>query len=169
MAYSYKLRVAGSSGAVTEPISGMFTTRNALTVVWSNASSGNPGIARISHGYVVAGGTVSDLGDATPSMRKLAMKAAVGVAVSKKMKVMRFGDNMREVAVTEGDKVEAQIKLGWQVNTWPVGKLVEVMNAVTEDEVNAMMKEYESLYDIATDNIENILFMLLSPFIRYRF
>ena len=65
MDYSYKLRVAGSSGAVTEPISGMFTTRNALTVVWSNASSENPGIARISYGYVIAGGTVSDLGDAT--------------------------------------------------------------------------------------------------------
>ena len=49
------------------------------------------------------------------------MKAAAGVAVSKTMKVMRFGDNMREVAVTEGDKVEVQTKLGWQVNTWAVG------------------------------------------------
>ena len=55
------------------------------------------------------------------------MRSAIGVAFSKKLKVMRFGDNMREVAVTEGDKVETQIKLGWQVNTWPVGKLVEVM------------------------------------------
>ena len=63
--YSYKLRVAGSSGAVTVPISGTFTTKNELTVVWSNASSENPGIARVSYGYVVAGGTVSDLGDAT--------------------------------------------------------------------------------------------------------
>ena len=52
------------------------------------------------------------------------MKAAVGVAVSKEMKIMRFGDNMREVAVTEGDKVEVQAKLGWQVNTWAVGDLV---------------------------------------------
>ena len=59
------------------------------------------------------------------------MKAAVGVAVSKELKVMRFGDNMREVAVTEGDKVEAQIKLGWQVNTWAVGDLVKEMNSVT--------------------------------------
>ena len=58
-------------------------------------------------------------------------KAAVGAAVSKSLKVMRFGDNMREVAVTEGDKVEAQIKFGWQVNTFPVGALGEVMNAVT--------------------------------------
>ena len=57
------------------------------------------------------------------------MKAVIGVHVSKSMKVMRFGDNMREVAVTEGDKVEVQAKLGWQVNTWAVGDLVKEMNA----------------------------------------
>ena len=83
-------------------------------------------------------------------------RAAVGAAFSRKLKVMRFGDNMREVAVTEGDKVEVQIKLGWQVNTWPVGKLVDTMNAVTESEVDALMKEYESLYEMATDNIEAV-------------
>ena len=56
------------------------------------------------------------------------MKAAIGVAVSKNMKVMRFGDNMRNVAVTEGDKVEVQKKLGWEVNTWAVGDLVKALN-----------------------------------------
>ena len=80
------------------------------------------------------------------------MRAAVGVAVSKEMKVMRFGDNMREVAVTEGDKVEAQTKLGWQVNTWAVGDLVKEMNAVTESEIDALTAEYAANYDIATDN-----------------
>ncbi len=80
------------------------------------------------------------------------MKAAIGVAVSKDMKVMRFGDNMREVAVTEGDKVEVQTKLGWQVNTWAVGDLVKEMNAVTEAEIDALVAEYEANYDIATDN-----------------
>ena len=84
------------------------------------------------------------------------MKAAVGAAVSKEMKVMRFGDNMREVAVTEGDKVETQIKLGWQVNTWAVGDLVKEMNAVTETEIDALMAEYTASYDIATDNIDAI-------------
>ena len=84
------------------------------------------------------------------------MRAAVGVAVSKSLKVMRFGDNMREVAVTEGDKVEVQTKLGWQVNTWPVGKLVDTMNEVTEAEIDAKMAEYESLYTIATDDIETV-------------
>ena len=84
------------------------------------------------------------------------MKSAVGVAVSRELKVMRFGDNMREVAVTEGDKVEVQAKLGWQVNTWAVGDLVKEMNAVTEAEIDALMAEYKSKYDIATDNIEAI-------------
>ncbi len=84
------------------------------------------------------------------------MRAAVGVAFSKSLKVMRFGDNMREVAVTEGDKVEVQTKLGWQVNTWPVGKLVDTMNDVTEAEIDAKMAEYAALYTIATDDIETI-------------
>ncbi|MBQ6718134.1 MAG: L-arabinose isomerase [Clostridia bacterium] len=84
------------------------------------------------------------------------MKAAVGVAVSKSMKVMRFGDNMREVAVTEGDKVEVQTKLGWQVNTWAVGDLVKEMNAVTEAEIDALVAVYSAKYDIATDNIDAI-------------
>ena len=84
------------------------------------------------------------------------MKSAVGVAVSHNMKVMRFGDNMREVAVTEGDKVEVQTKLGWQVNTWPVGDLVKVMNEVTEEEIDALMAEYTSLYDINTPHIDAI-------------
>lgn len=84
------------------------------------------------------------------------MKAAVGVAVSKNMKVMRFGDNMREVSVTEGDKVEVQTKLGWQVNTWAVGDLVKEMNAVTDTEIDTLMEVYKVNYDIATDNIDAI-------------
>ena len=62
MDYSFKLRVVGSNGVTTEPISGTFTTKSELTVVWSAAST-LPGIERISHGYIVAGGTVVDLGD----------------------------------------------------------------------------------------------------------
>ena len=64
MDYSFKLRVVGSSGATTDTISGTFTTRNELTVVWA-AGAELPGIERISHGYVIAGGTVHDLGDST--------------------------------------------------------------------------------------------------------
>lgn len=81
------------------------------------------------------------------------MRAAVGVMVSRGMKVMRFGDNMREVAVTEGDKVEAQIKLGWQVNTWAVGDLVARIGTVTEAEIDAKVAEYREKYDFATDDL----------------
>lgn len=84
------------------------------------------------------------------------MRVAVGVAVSKNLKVMRFGDNMRQVAVTEGDKVEAQIKFGWQVNTTAVGDLVEVINAVTEEEVDQLLEVYKEKYTIATDNMDAI-------------
>ncbi len=84
------------------------------------------------------------------------MRTAVGAAFSKQLKVMRFGDNMRQVAVTEGDKVEAQIKLGWQVNTWPVGELVEEINAVSDAEVDEMMATYRENYDFATDDLETV-------------
>ena len=84
------------------------------------------------------------------------MRSAVGVAVSREMKVMRFGDNMRGVAVTEGDKVEVQTKLGWQVNTWAVGDLVSEMSKVTESDVDALMNEYTEKYDINTDNVDAI-------------
>ena len=84
------------------------------------------------------------------------MKSAAAADFSRNLKVMRFGDNMREVAVTEGDKVEVQMKLGWQVNTWPVGALVEEMDLVTEAETDAKMDEYRSLYDFATDDMETV-------------
>ncbi len=84
------------------------------------------------------------------------MRAAVGAYESRRLKVCRFGDNMREVAVTEGDKVEAQIKLGWQVNGYGVGDLIKRINAVTEAQIDAKMEEYKSRYDIKTDNIDAI-------------
>lgn len=84
------------------------------------------------------------------------MRSAIGCAVSKNLKVVRFGDNMRQVAVTEGDKVEAQIKLGWQVNTWAVGDLVNEMNAVAEAELDNLMEEYKQKYTFNTDDIETV-------------
>lgn len=84
------------------------------------------------------------------------MRSAVGVAVSKNLKVMRFGDNMRNVAVTEGDKVEVQRKLGWQVNTWAVGDLVQELNAVTDEQVDALIAEYQKKYVMNTENLESV-------------
>ncbi len=76
-------------------------------------------------------------------------RTAIGWNVSKNLKVARFGDNMRNVAVTEGDKVEAQIKFGWEVHAYGVGDLVEYVDKVTDDEVDALYKEYEKQYNVA--------------------
>ena len=84
------------------------------------------------------------------------MRSAVAAAFSRSLKVMRFGDNMRNVAVTEGDKVGVQMQLGWQVNTWPVGELVEEIGKVTEEEVDALMQEYAERYTMATDNLNAV-------------
>jgi L-arabinose isomerase len=62
--------------------------------------------------------------------------------------VLRLGDNMREVAVTEGDKVEAQIKLGWQINTWGIGDLAARYNKVSDNAAEALVKEYENCYEL---------------------
>ena len=76
-------------------------------------------------------------------------RTAIGWADSQGLKVARFGDNMREVAVTEGDKVEAQIKFGWQINAYSLGDFVSRVEKVTEEEVNELYKEYEQQYDVA--------------------
>lgn len=84
------------------------------------------------------------------------MKVAYAYYKSSVLNVVRFGDNMRNVAVTEGDKIEAQIKFGWQVNTWPVGDLVKEMKKVSEKEITALMNEYKKLYEIKTKRLDLI-------------
>ena len=63
-------------------------------------------------------------------------------------KFVRFGDNMRYVAVTEGDKVEAEIKFGYSVNTHGVGDLVKVVNETSDKEIDKLVKEYEETYNV---------------------
>ncbi len=84
------------------------------------------------------------------------MRTAVGVIASRTLKVARFGDNMRNVAVTEGDKVEAEIKFGWSVNTYPVGDLVSYIDNVTEAAVDVLVKQYEQEYTLHTDNMASV-------------
>lgn len=75
------------------------------------------------------------------------MDVAVAYNESFNIKVARFGDNMRNVGVTEGDKVEAQIQLGWTVDYFGIGDLVQYIDAVTDDEVEALFAEYKELYE----------------------
>ena len=76
------------------------------------------------------------------------MRTAVGVVESSHIRVMRVADNMRNVAVTEGDKVEAQIKFGWEVDAYPVNEIAESVNAVSVSDVNALVDEYYEKYNI---------------------
>ena len=78
-------------------------------------------------------------------------RTAIGWADSQGLKVARFGDNMREVAVTEGDKVEAQIKFGWQISAFGVGDLVNYINKVEDADVDELYKTYEKEYEVAAD------------------
>lgn len=84
------------------------------------------------------------------------IRAAVGAAESRKVHVLRISDNMRNVAVTDGDKIEAQIKLGWQVDHYGVCDVIREIDAVTEEEIDAQMAEYEKLYIMDTDNIDAV-------------
>lgn len=84
------------------------------------------------------------------------MRAAVGVFESRRTRVLRISDNMRSVAVTDGDKVEAQMKLGWEIEHYGVGDIITEVNKVTDDEIDALMKEYEEKYVLATDNIDAV-------------
>jgi len=84
------------------------------------------------------------------------MRAAIGAYESRRLRVLRISDNMREVAVTEGDKVEAHIKFGWQIDHYGVEDIISVVESVTEAEVDAQMEEYKKHYDFATDDIEAV-------------
>lgn len=80
------------------------------------------------------------------------MDVAVTYVEGFNIKVARFGDNMRNVAVTDGDKIEAQIQFGWYVDYYGVGDLVEVVNEVSDEAVDALFKEYETLYEFDYGN-----------------
>jgi len=82
-------------------------------------------------------------------------RAAAGWHDWQTAKFVRFGDNMRNVAVTEGDKVEAEIKFGYSVNTYGVGDLVKVINEVSDKAVDHLVNEYEDTYTLSTSLIKN--------------
>jgi len=76
-------------------------------------------------------------------------RVAVAKASWQGMKIARFGDNMREVAVTDGDKVAAQMKFGFSVNTHPVGDLVRYIHRVSDDQIQALIEAYQASYKMA--------------------
>ncbi|SEM54490.1 L-arabinose isomerase [Nonomuraea pusilla] len=78
-------------------------------------------------------------------------RAATGLAELRTLKLARFGDNMRDVAVTEGDKVEAQLRFGVSVNTYGVNDLVEAVDAASDPDVTALVKDYAEQYRVAPE------------------
>ncbi|MCL2486129.1 MAG: L-arabinose isomerase [Oscillospiraceae bacterium] len=83
-------------------------------------------------------------------------RSAVGAAASNSLKLMRLGDNMRQVAVTEGDKVEAEIKLGWDIEYYGVGDLVSRIADVTDADIKSKLAEYSANYTIKTRDTDPI-------------
>jgi L-arabinose isomerase len=79
------------------------------------------------------------------------MRAACAWNDSQGVKIARFGDNMREVAVTEGDKVEAQIRFGYSVRGYGIGDLVDSITKVNEADVTRLVKEYEDTYTLTPE------------------
>ncbi|MCR2817769.1 L-arabinose isomerase [Microbacterium sp. zg.Y1090] len=78
-------------------------------------------------------------------------RAAAGWQAARTLKLARFGDNMRYVAVTEGDKTEAELRFGVQVNTWGVNELSDAVAAASDEQVDALVAEYLELYDVADE------------------
>lgn len=76
------------------------------------------------------------------------MRTAIGCIESSHIRIVRVGDNMRNVAVTEGDKVEAQIKFGWEIDAYNITDIAEYVKAVPQNEIDALVEEYYSKYEI---------------------
>lgn len=79
------------------------------------------------------------------------MYTAVGIVESSHVRVMRIADNMRNVAVTEGDKVEAQIQFGWEIDAYPVNEIAGAVAQVSKGDIDALVEEYYSRYEILTE------------------
>ncbi len=80
------------------------------------------------------------------------VSAAKAFADGNKLRVIRFGDNMRDVAVTDGNKVTTQAKLGWSVDYYGIGDLVEEIDKVTDEEAEKLVDEYKNTYTVVTDD-----------------
>jgi L-arabinose isomerase len=78
-------------------------------------------------------------------------RATAGWHAMQHLRLARFGDNMRNVAVTEGDKTEAELRFGVSVNTWGVNDLVAHVEAATDADVDALVAEYDETYEVAAE------------------
>ena len=90
--------------------------------------------------------------DVLEGIRRFA-QVAKAIDYSHNLRVATFGNNMRDVAVTDGNRLEAEIKYGWEIKYWGIGLIAKIAGEVTEAETDAKMKEYTDKYVMDTDNI----------------
>ena len=83
-------------------------------------------------------------------------QVAKAIGLSRRTRVATFGNNMRDVAVTDGNRLECAIKYGWEVKYWGIGEIADLAEQVTKAEIDAKMADYESRYTMATDNVEAV-------------
>ncbi|MBQ3303191.1 MAG: L-arabinose isomerase [Clostridia bacterium] len=90
--------------------------------------------------------------DVLEGIRRFA-QVAKAIDYSRNLRVATFGNNMRDVAVTDGNRLDAEIKYGWEIKYWGIGLIAKIAGEVTEAETDAKMKEYTDKYVMDTDNI----------------
>ncbi|WP_030483800.1 L-arabinose isomerase [Nocardioides aequoreus] len=156
-----KMWIAGLD-ALAKPLLHLHTQAG-MALPWSTIDMDFMNLNQAAHGDREVGHVESRLGVprkvvaghvATPEVRRRVaswVRAALGRAELRQLRLARFGDNMRDVAVTEGDKVEAQRVLGVSVNTYGVNDLVAVVDAMADDDVDKLVVEYADRYAVAPE------------------
>ncbi|KFI59074.1 L-arabinose isomerase [Bifidobacterium gallicum] len=141
-------------------------TQHHLEIPWETIDMDFMNLNQAAHGDREYGYIVSRLGIARKIVvghytdpqvaRKIGVwaRACAGWDASTHMKVMRWGDNMRNVAVTEGDKTEAERVFGASINTWSVNELVAAYEAVPETQVDELIADYQAKYDVAPNLLD---------------
>jgi L-arabinose isomerase len=156
-----KMWIAGLD-ALRKPLLHLHTQLN-VDLPWSTIDMDFMNLNQAAHGDREFGYIQSRLGvarktvaghvsDSTVTARVASWsRAALGRTELATLRLARFGDNMRDVAVTEGDKVEAQRRFGVSVNTYGVNDLVSVVDAASDASVDGLVKEYEETYRLAPE------------------
>ena len=93
--------------------------------------------------------------DVLSQIRQFA-QVAKAISFSHNLRVATFGNNMRDVAVTDGNRLSSEIKYGWEIKYWGIGEIADLAAATTDAEVDEKIAEYESKYTMATDNVEAV-------------
>jgi len=156
-----KMWIAGL-GALGKPLLHLHTQAN-VVLPWADIDMDFMNLNQAAHGDREFGYLLSRLGTrrktvvghvsddrVTASVGTWA-RAAAGWAATRALRLARFGDNMRYVAVTEGDKTEAEVVFGVQVNSWGVTELAAAVDAAAERDIDELVTEYADRYDVAPE------------------